>query len=78
MNTSDNKSLKNVFEQSSISPAYMVTDKCNGCGTCVDVCPVQCIDTRRVPTYIRQENCTHCGSCASVCIKNAIVKVTRK
>lgn len=65
-----------IFREANITPAYMVSDKCNGCGTCVDVCPVQCIDNRRTPVYIRQEDCIHCGSCASVCFKNAIIHIT--
>lgn len=64
-----------IFRAANITPEYMVSDKCNGCGTCVDVCPVQCIDNRRTPVYIRQEDCIHCGSCASVCFKNAIIHI---
>lgn len=77
--TSASGSSSNVysFRSSNITPAYLVSDNCNGCGTCVDVCPVQCIDNRRTPVYIRQEECTHCGSCASVCIKNAILRIRK-
>ena len=66
-----------IFQSSNIIPAYMVSDKCNGCGTCIDVCPVQCIDIKRIPAYIRQEESLHCGSCASVCIKNAIINFNK-
>lgn len=63
------------FKEASLSPAYIVSEKCNGCGTCIDVCPVQCIESRRTPVYIRQEDCLHCGSCANVCDKHAIIRI---
>lgn len=65
------------FKEVSISPAYMIGEKCNGCGTCIDVCPAQCIESKRTPVYIRQEDCLHCGSCADVCIKHAIIQISK-
>lgn len=67
-----------LFKETSLSPAYMVSEKCNGCGTCIDVCPAQCIEAQRTPVYIRQEDCLHCGSCANVCDKNAILRISKQ
>ena len=51
---------------------YYVTDKCNGCGKCLMVCPQKCIDIQ--PVRINQTNCLHCGNCAAICAFNAIEK----
>lgn len=67
-----------TFKEAALSPAYIVSEKCIGCGTCVDVCPAQCIESRRTPVYIRQEDCLHCGSCADVCDRCAIIQISDK
>ena len=36
--------------------AYVISDDCIACGTCIDECPV----------------CTECGTCADVCPSEAI------
>lgn len=52
---------------------YFITDKCDGCGKCVEVCPQNCIDTGN-PYAVRQENCLHCGNCLTVCPTDAMEK----
>lgn len=47
-------------------------DKCVGCGTCVDVCPVGAISMKNGKAFIDQEKCTHCGKCLNVCPQKAI------
>ncbi len=73
----DIKTRLTPFTNADLKPAYMVTSSCNGCGTCIDVCPAQCIESVRVPVFIRQDDCLHCGTCASVCDKHSIVKTVR-
>lgn len=53
---------------------YFITDACIGCGSCVEVCPQQCIDTGEIPNVIRQENCLHCGNCMTACPVGAVEK----
>ncbi len=43
--------------------AYVISDDCTACGTCIDECPVYKIDA---------DICTDCGSCADVCPVEAI------
>ncbi|MBR7037706.1 MAG: 4Fe-4S binding protein [Oscillospiraceae bacterium] len=50
---------------------YHVTDRCIGCGACLEVCPQRCIDLTG-KAVIRQENCLHCGGCAEVCPVGAV------
>jgi Fe-S-cluster-containing hydrogenase component 2 len=47
-------------------------DKCIGCGTCVDICPVNAISLQDGKAVINQEKCVNCGACAGACPVNAI------
>lgn len=40
---------------------------CTGCGTCLPVCPQQCIALHDNIAAIEQAHCLHCGRCAEVC-----------
>ena len=54
---------------------YLITDRCIGCGTCLGVCPQNCIDDGSVPFVIKQEHCLHCGNCFRDCPVGAIEKL---
>lgn len=51
---------------------YVITDKCIGCGNCLNVCPQQCISSDGIPFTIQADHCLHCGSCMSVCPAGAV------
>lgn len=53
---------------------YFITDKCNGCLSCIKTCPQQCIDADRIPLAIKQENCLRCGNCYAVCPNQAVIR----
>ena len=47
---------------------------CTGCGDCVLVCPVECIETLgRMPYLSHPEDCISCGICAMVCPVDALI-----
>ena len=49
------------------------TEKCTGCGECVDICPVDVYalqNEKSVP--VRAEDCEGCESCIEVCEQGAI------
>ncbi|MCD6585941.1 MAG: 4Fe-4S binding protein [Desulfobacteraceae bacterium] len=49
------------------------SEKCIGCGECVDVCPVEVYelqDEKSVP--VNAEECVGCESCIEVCEQDAI------
>jgi NAD-dependent dihydropyrimidine dehydrogenase PreA subunit len=49
--------------------------KCTGCGTCVDVCPVGCleIDSKKKKAKLaRPDDCIKCGACEASCPAKAI------
>ncbi|NLF00116.1 MAG: ferredoxin family protein [Anaerolineales bacterium] len=57
--------------------AYVITSKCERCGSCADVCPSDAIfhveDDADWPTYyIYPENCIECASCEAECPEEAI------
>jgi len=46
-------------------------DKCNGCGACKDVCPVNAIKIESEKAMISND-CVECGACVSQCPREAI------
>lgn len=50
---------------------FEVTDSCIECGSCIDVCPQDCIK-KGSPYKIEVSNCLHCGACNEVCPVGAI------
>jgi ferredoxin len=48
-------------------------DKCTGCGTCVDVCPVNVYELKDgKSSIINVDECLACRACESQCPENAI------
>ncbi len=49
------------------------TEKCTGCGECVDVCPVEVYEIQDSKSVaINEEECLGCESCVEVCEASAI------
>jgi len=42
-------------------------NKCDFCGTCVSVCPVDCIELREASITINNKICTNCKLCVEIC-----------
>ncbi len=52
---------------------YIDPQLCTGCGDCVDVCPVDCIEGKaRFIHMIDDLDCTKCGACIAECDDEAI------
>jgi ferredoxin len=64
-------SLPQVLIKNSIVMAYVITEDCTACGTCIDECPVDAISEGDI-YKIDPDVCTDCGSCADVCPVEAI------
>jgi NAD-dependent dihydropyrimidine dehydrogenase PreA subunit len=45
---------------------------CNGCGICVDECPVDTIYMEGEKAEINMENCIRCGVCHDVCPQESV------
>ncbi|MDN5347685.1 MAG: hypothetical protein PWP65_1249 [Clostridia bacterium] len=51
-------------------------ENCNGCGLCVELCPLDCLrlDEENHP-YLKYDECWYCGTCETECPLGAI-KIT--
>lgn len=47
------------------------TEKCTGCGICVEVCPQEAIKVGDI-AEVDGEKCTDCGTCVDGCPNEAI------
>ena len=52
--------------------AKIDSQKCTGCGICVDVCPLEAISLNDGIAVIDEDTCTKCGLCVNECPTNAI------
>lgn len=52
-------------------------ETCNGCGTCVNICPHRVIELHDKKAHLAfEERCIECGGCQLNCARDAI-KVTK-
>jgi len=60
----------NVKEEKS---GYYINEACNGCGICMQKCPMNCIEKGQ-PYKIIETNCLRCGNCYYHCPQKAVKK----
>ena len=52
--------------------AYVITDACLSCGTCIDECPNEAISQGDGKYVIDADSCVDCGACEAACPTGAI------
>jgi len=57
--------------------AVVLSDKCAGCGICIDVCPTGAIEISE-QAVVNSETCSGCAACVSECPNEAIILVQKK
>ncbi|OGX17902.1 MAG: ferredoxin [Omnitrophica WOR_2 bacterium RBG_13_44_8b] len=45
--------------------------KCDGCGSCMDICPVNAIKIEQKKAVVN-DDCAECGACVNECPNEAI------
>ena len=52
--------------------AVIDKDKCTGCGSCVDSCPLDAIEMQDDVAVVDEDTCSECGACVDSCPVDAI------
>lgn len=65
------KQLESFNFKNTKKMAYVISDDCIACGTCIDECPVGAI-SEGDKYSINPDECTECGTCADACPSEAI------
>jgi len=52
--------------------AVVDAEKCTGCESCVESCPLDAIEMKDDLAVVDEETCGDCGSCVDVCPVEAI------
>ena len=55
-----------------IMAAQVDEEKCTGCETCVEACPVEAITMENEKAKVDADACTDCGTCVDECPAEAI------
>jgi ferredoxin len=53
-------------------------DRCDFCGTCVAVCPENCIEVREASIHIYHSECIDCDLCVEICPITVLESVNEK
>ena len=56
----------------------IVEDKCDFCGSCVAVCPPDCIEVRESSIEIIDEECINCDLCVYICPIDVLEQTNEK
>ena len=61
----------NKFQEKDLMAAKVATEKCTGCGRCVEACSFNAIGIKDGKAVIN-DDCVECGGCVSECPQEAL------
>jgi heterodisulfide reductase subunit A len=64
--------LKSEYITTSPEKAFVITDLCDGCESCVPICPVNAISMQQGKAHVDPFQCIGCGACIPICPREAI------
>lgn len=47
-------------------------EKCTGCSSCVEICPVGAIKIKKEKAVVNKSECVECGNCVDECPNGAL------
>ena len=53
-------------------PTSVNSEKCTGCGECVESCPCDAIAVKEEKAVVDSDECSDCGACVDACPEEAI------
>jgi ferredoxin len=65
-----------IYLKEVIGMTKIETNKCTGCGGCIDLCPEIAISMINDVVTVNEELCTGCNICIKVCPMRAPYEVT--
>ena len=74
-----NRTLSSFLNQRFVARPFILDDKCNQCGTCVNSCPVEgkavnwSVAGKSVPPVFDYDKCIRCYCCQEMCPESAVV-----
>ena len=56
-------------------PVKVDVEKCNGCKSCEEVCPVESIKVPANVAVVTPDDCIDCNACIDACLGQALERV---
>ena len=68
----NNENIQNIMRSRTMLRPQADPDRCTGCGTCVEQCPVSALSIRDQIPEVDPEKCVTCFCCQEICPEQAI------
>jgi 2-oxoglutarate ferredoxin oxidoreductase subunit delta len=66
------KKAETKIKKNTLNMVEIETEKCKGCGLCIEVCPTHALFNQKGVTLYDAGKCDGCGKCEGMCIAAAL------